>query len=83
MIVLISRVSIPRAARLALYFGLGFALYKERQIQHSYFTDLIFNKVTTKVLDSKEIKKLRRAYNIKKAEAEEDKKALSKYKYDP
>ena len=36
-----------------------------------------------KVLEPKEVKKLRRAWQIKRAEAEEEKKALAKYKYDP
>jgi hypothetical protein len=39
--------------------------------------------VTTKVLEGKELKRLRRAHQIKKAEADEEKKALAKYKYDP
>ena len=39
--------------------------------------------MTVKVLEPKEVKKLRRAWQIKRAEAEEEKKALAKYKYDP
>jgi hypothetical protein len=34
-------------------------------------------------LSPKELKVMYRAFEIKKAEAEEDKKALAKYKYDP
>ena len=36
-----------------------------------------------RVLEASEVKKLKRAWQIKKAEADEEKKALAKYKYDP
>lgn len=41
--------------------------------------------MTLKVFENNrdELIKLRRAYKIKRAEAEEEKKALQKYKYDP
>jgi hypothetical protein len=48
-----------------------------------FFTREMFKEVTLKVLEEKELKKMKRAYEIKKAEAEEEKKALAKYKYDP
>ncbi len=43
----------------------------------------MFRIATNHSIDSRELGKLYRAYQIKKTELEEDKKALSKYKYDP
>jgi len=39
--------------------------------------------VTKEVLTDKDLKRMRRAFQIKSAEAEEEKKALKKYQFDP
>ena len=51
--------------------------------QTHHFTEATFNSVSSKVLSEKELKKMKRAYKIKTAEAEEEKKALKKYQFDP
>lgn len=49
-----------------------------------YFLNRQFNDVTLCVIsEADELKKMRRSFKIKRAEADEDKKALKKYKYDP
>ena len=42
-----------------------------------------FEKATLNVIKIKELDKMYRVYQIKKEELDEDKKALSKYKFDP
>lgn len=72
-----------RAVRLGLYATLIYGVSLSLKQADKYFTRKQYENVTLSVIESKELKKLRRAYQIKRAEAEEDKKALSKYKYDP
>ena len=69
--------------RLSAYFALFCSLRYIRSIQDEYFTERNFLDVSLRVIDASEIKKMKRAYQIKRAEAEDDKKALAKYKYDP
>ena len=72
-----------RPIRLALYLTLSLGyLYISRQLA-TYTAKKQYEEVTLKVLEPNEVKKLRRAWQIKKAEADEEKKALAKYKYDP
>ncbi len=74
---------LTRPLRLGLYLALSLGyLHLSRQLA-TYTTKKQYDEVTLKVLEPNEVKKLRRAWQIKKAEAEEEKKALAKYKYDP
>lgn len=74
---------LSRPLRLALYLTLSLGyLHLSHQLE-AYTTKRQYEEVTLKVLEPNEVKKLRRAWQIKKAEAEEEKKALAKYKYDP
>jgi predicted transcriptional regulator len=56
---------------------------KVRGIQERTLAERQFSEVTSQLVSAGELKKWRRAYKIKTAEAAEDKKALAKYKYDP
>ncbi|TNV81009.1 hypothetical protein FGO68_gene16726 [Halteria grandinella] len=81
---IISRVPLDnRVVRLGLYGGLILSVARANSELNKYYVTRQYQDVTENILDQKEIKKLRRAYQIKRAEADEDKKALAKYKYDP
>ncbi|CDW72831.1 UNKNOWN [Stylonychia lemnae] len=81
---IISRVpNLHRYVRLSLYSGLALTLYKVNQTFRDEMIDQSFKEMTLKNLEYQELKQLYRAYQIKKSEIEEDKKALAKYKYDP
>jgi len=69
--------------RLALYVGLGAGYFYSNRKINAYFTNSQYQDVTLRILTAQEVKKFRRAWQIKKAEADEEKKALAKYKYDP
>lgn len=66
-----------------MYGGLILSVARANSELNKYYVTMQYQDVTENILDPKEIKKLRRAYQIKRAEADEDKKALAKYKYDP
>lgn len=80
---LISRMPhIHRIVRLSLYSLTFLSLYCANKEIENRIINENFNNVTIKLIEAKELKRLYRAYQIKKAEAEEDKKALAKYKFD-
>lgn len=81
---IISRVPLEnRFVRLGMYGGLLIGVARANTELNKYYVTRQYQDVTENIMDAKEIKKLRRAYQIKRAEADEDKKALAKYKYDP
>lgn len=82
--VIISKAPLDnRLLRLGLYGGVvAGGIWTSKQL-NQYFNTRQYKEITENLMDAKEIKKLRRAYQIKRAEADEDKKALAKYKYDP
>lgn len=63
--------------------SLGAGIYYVNKATRNYFVEQNFKEISLKNLEAKELKRLYRAYQIKKSEIEEDKKALAKYKYDP
>ena len=54
-----------------------------RNYSDRIFTNNLYDTFTVKVFQEEELRRMQRAYYIKRAEADADKKALSKYKYDP
>ena len=70
---------------ISLQYNLSYGLMQETFINETYnacVTVPAKNQVKG-LMNTKEINKLKRSYQIKKSELEADKKALSKYKYDP
>ena len=76
---LISKSPVHRYAKLSLYFGLVASTKYYLAWQSACLTESTFKSVTQEVLTDKDLKRMRRAFQIKNAEAEEEKKALKKY----
>ncbi len=72
-----------RWLRLGAYALLAKGVMTARNYSDRLFTDSMYDTFTVKVLPSEELRRMQRAYQIKRAEADADKKALAKYKYDP
>ena len=63
--------------------SVAFAQYSFYKFLTSKFNKETFENVTLQKLQTKEIRRMERAFTIKKQALEEDRKALKKYKYDP
>ena len=68
---------------LGVYALLFKGVMEARNYSDCLFTTSLYDSFTVKVFHREELRRMQRAYQIKRAEAEADKKALSKYKYDP
>ena len=76
---LISKSPVHRYGKLALYFGLAASTKQYLAWQSASLTESTYKTVTQQVQSEKDLKRMRRAFQIKSAEAEEEKKALKKY----